>query len=228
MISFKDLKKEQESKFKNNVEYLKIPKGTSKVLRIVPKSIRVEESPFNENYQYPSGEGFLYSPNSWGKDDPIHDLSKELMNHPDHWVKGKLIQPSLQTTVGVIDRDENPPKLRLWSLGKITYENLIDSLIEKEGEINPICPIEGFDILVRRDWNGHNKIKVLDERCPLSENRNEMISLIHENSKVMDKFQQLEPEVWNEITESIISKIQSDDVTENTVSSSIYEVSQSI
>lgn len=232
MVSLRQIRNERQKVYNSN-KFLTLNER-SITIRVVPKSIKVNESPFKQTYKYSTSKGTYYSPSTFGKTDPLLDLSNKLKdtNGETSWVNGKTIEPQLSTHLMVIDRDDPIPQIKIWVIGKTVYDKLLDLLCEYEDR-NPLCPIEGFDLNVKKDWKGHTQFSIIDVPKRLSENKSEIIDLICKVSEIEQNFKTLEGDVWNEVSESIQSKIEQGyfkdgKLDRDIVSRTIFEVTGSI
>lgn len=226
MISFKEILKEKTPT--QEWSYLKIRNGETVQLRIVPKSLKVMETPFIERYVYHTKKGTVHSPMNYGETDPIENFGNELrlQRSGEQYKIGKLIRPMMMTYVPVLNRSEGN-RLFLWSLGLTTYTNLIENLSKYEKD-NPLCPISGFDIRVHKDSNSHVHINVIPKPCKLSYNQNKLIDVIYQSNLIEDSFKKYSRNVWEEISDKLKKKYLEDLINQNTISEVICEVTSSI
>ena len=123
------------------------PQPGKQVIRIVPNQYQPDD-PFTQlkfHYDF-NGKTFL-SPSSFGKPDPIVELSERLKKSKDTWTQGRQLEPKLRTYVPVIVRGEEDKGVRFWAFGVTIYKQLMQTMSEPDyGDITSLT--EGYDIQV--------------------------------------------------------------------------------
>lgn len=198
MISLKEVLEEKGKIETRKVRYLKLKPGQQKTIRIVPKSLKVNELPFMERYVYYTSQGSISSPLNYGESDLVYEFSDFLKIVHNRYDIGKNLEPKLTTQVSVIDRGNNSKRLFIWNMGKSTYENLLSELIKYEDD-NPLCPVNGYDILLEKDTNNHTHITIIPFSKMITTNHNKLIDLICESSSIEDHFRRIDQNQWSEI-----------------------------
>jgi hypothetical protein len=198
MISLKEVLEEKGKIETRKIRYLKLKRGEQRTIRIVPKSLRVNELPFMERYVYHTSQGHISSPLNYGESDPVYEFSDSLKMVHKRYDLGKNLEPKLTTQVSVIDRGNNGKRLFIWNMGKSTYENLLSELIKYEDD-NPLCPVKGYDIILEKDMNDHTHITIIPVSKMITTNHNKLIDLVCESSSIEDHFRRIDQNQWSEI-----------------------------
>lgn len=228
MISFKEiLKKKKEKITESKIRYLKIKPEQKFTLRIIPKSLKVKESPFIERLVYHTPSGSMDSPKNYGEIDPVFEFLENLKMNPNNWSLCKKLEPNLITQVPVIVREYNNEQMYIWNLGKKTYENLLEELSEYEDK-NPICPLTGYDIEVSKDSNYHTYIRVIQNPSQLIQNKEKIVDLVLESSRIEDRFRRIESDLWIQIYEELRSQYFDGKMNELSVQNIITDVTSSL
>ena len=121
-----------------NIRFLSIP-GASDGL------------PFKElQFYYGIGDkaGFL-APNQFGKPDPVQELINKLRaeESKDSYELAKKLYPKMRFFGAVIVRGEEDKGVRLWSFGKLVYQELLNIMMDADyGDITDVK--KGYDIKV--------------------------------------------------------------------------------
>jgi hypothetical protein len=123
------------------------PQPGKQVIRIVPNQYQPDD-PFTQlKFHYDFGGKTLLSPSSFGKADPIVELSERLKKSKDTWAQGRQLEPKLRTYVPVIVRGEEDKGVRFWAFGVTIYKQLMQTMSEPDyGDITSLT--EGYDIQV--------------------------------------------------------------------------------
>jgi hypothetical protein len=107
--------------------------------------------PFKERWFYYNigdNPGFL-TPHQFGDPDPIQELINKLRadNKKESYELAKKLYPKMRSYAAVIVRGEEDKGVRLWSFGKMVYQDLLKTMIDEDyGDITD--PLEGRDIRV--------------------------------------------------------------------------------
>jgi len=109
--------------------------------------------PFKDRwYYYGIGgdkAGAILAPYQFGKKDPIQDLITKLRedNSDASRELAKKLYPKLRTTAAVVVRGEEDKGVRLWSFGKMIYQDLLKLMLDEDyGDITD--PEAGRDVKV--------------------------------------------------------------------------------
>ena len=202
-----DKKDDKSSKTKNIIW-----KPTGKhVIRIVPSQF-TPDNPFialKFHYQFGPDKMNYLSPSSFGRRDPVIDLSNELKRsgNKEKWVKGKRMEPKIRTFVPVIVRGEEEKGVRYWGFGATVYKQLLDILSDPEyGDISDLktgtdiniefVPVEEGEV----DDKGKKKFPTTGMRVkrnqspaidPANEKASELLSLITtQQPKITDVYEE--------------------------------------
>lgn len=228
MISFKEILKEKNQRVTDStIRYLKISPEEKFTLRIVPKSIKVNESPFIERLVYHTPKGGMDSPMNYGETDPVFEFIESLKTNQNNWKLCKKLEPNLVTQVPVVVREYNNQMMYIWSLGKSVYEKLLECLSEYEDQ-NPLCPLNGYDIEISKDSNYHTHIRVLPKPSQLIPNKEKIVDLVLQSSKVENQFKRLESDIWIMVYTELRSQYFDGYINEFSVSNIITDVTSSI
>ena len=111
-----------------------------------------DEQPFKElwfYYNIGSNPGLL-SPNQFGKPDPIQELINKLRSDDtkESYDLAKKLYPKMRSFVPVIVRGEEDKGVRLWSFGKMVYQDLLKFMLDADYAPDITDPKVGFDIKV--------------------------------------------------------------------------------
>lgn len=91
----------------------------------------------------------ILSPNQFGKKDPIQELITKLREDGSDSARDlvKKLYPKLRTTAAVIVRGEEDKGVRLWTFGKMVYQDLLKIMLDEDyGDITDVTV--GRDIKV--------------------------------------------------------------------------------
>lgn len=91
----------------------------------------------------------ILSPSQFGKKDPIQELITKLREDGSDSARDlvKKLYPKLRTTAAVIVRGEEDKGVRLWTFGKMIYQDLLKIMLDEDyGDITDVT--EGRDIKV--------------------------------------------------------------------------------
>lgn len=123
------------------------PTPGKQVIRIVPNQYQPDD-PFTQlKFHYDFGGKTFLSPSSFGKADPIVELSDRLKKSKDTWAQGRQLEPKLRTYVPIIVRGEEEKGVRFWAFGVTIYKQLMQTMSEPDyGDITSLT--EGYDIQV--------------------------------------------------------------------------------
>ena len=108
-------------------------------------------TPFQERWFYYNigNNPGLLTPNQFGKPDPIQELINKLRDEgsKESYEMAKKLYPKMRTYAGVIVRGEEDQGVRLWSFGKMVYQNLLNIMLDPDyGDITDVK--EGHDVKV--------------------------------------------------------------------------------
>ena len=112
---------------------------------------RNDGQPFiDRHYYYGIGNtpGIL-APFQFGKPDPIKELRSKLYDEGSQASKdlAKTVAPKMRTFAPVIVRGEEDKGVRIWSFGKMVYQDILNLMLDEDyGDITD--PLEGRDIRV--------------------------------------------------------------------------------
>lgn len=235
MISFKEiLNEKKQNETESKIRYLKLKPLEKYTLRIIPKSIKVNESPFIERLVYHTPSGSMDSPKNYGETDPVFEFLESLKSNPQNWTLCRRLEPNLITQVPVVVREYNNNQIYIWNLGKSVYENLLKCLSEYEDQ-NPICPLNGYDLEVYKDFNNHTQIRVIQKSYPLIPqtgievgNKEKIVDLVVQSSGIENRFKRIESDLWIEIYNELRSQYFNGEINEFSVSNIITDVTSSI
>jgi hypothetical protein len=228
MISFKEILKEKKEKVTEwKIQYLNIRPEQKVTLRIIPMSLKVNESPFIERLVYYTSSGSIDSPKNYGEIDPVIEFLEKLKLDPNNWRVCKKNDPNLVTQVPVIVREYNNEQMYIWNLGKSTYNNLLEKLSEYE-DSNPLCPLNGYDLEVTKDLNYYTHIRVIPNSSQLIPNKQKIVDLVLQSSQFKNNFRRIESDLWIEIYNDLRSQYLEGKMNEFSVSNIITDVTSSI
>mgnify|MGYP003146200273 CR=1 FL=1 len=126
------------------------PEGEETAIRIIAFPDN-DGQPFKERYFYygiGSNPGLL-APYQFGKPDPFQDLINKLRSDDtkESYELAKKLYPKMRSYAAVIVRGEEDRGVRLWSFGKMVYQDLLKIMLDSDyGDITDVN--EGFDIKV--------------------------------------------------------------------------------
>ena len=108
-------------------------------------------NPFKERYFYYNigNNPGLLSPYQFGKPDPFQELITKLRSDDtkESYELAKKLYPKMRSYAAVIVRGEEDKGVRLWSFGKMVYQDLLKIMLDSDyGDITDVN--EGFDIKV--------------------------------------------------------------------------------
>jgi len=95
----------------------------------------------------------ILAPNQFGKPDPIQELITKLREDGSEASRTlcKSLYPKLRTTAAVIVRGEEEKGVRLWTFGKMIYQDLLTLLLDEDyGDITDIHTGRDLKILVTK------------------------------------------------------------------------------
>jgi hypothetical protein len=109
-------------------------------------------TPFKELwFYYNIGENSgLLTPHQFGKPDPIQELINKLRSDEskDSYELAKKLYPKMRTFGAVVVRGEEDKGVRIWSFGKMVYQDLLNIMLDSDyGDIADVK--RGYDIKVR-------------------------------------------------------------------------------
>ena len=122
-------------------------KGRNNV-RIVP-SAHNKNTPFTELYFHYLGNKTYLSPLSYGRRDPIAEFADKLRatGNREDWIQAKTFTPKMRTVVPVIVRGQEAEGVKLWSIGKTVYTEILSIINDPDyGDITD--PTTGRDLVV--------------------------------------------------------------------------------
>lgn len=125
-------------------------KGKESVIRLLSFPDN-DGQPFKElwfYYNIGSNPGLL-TPNQFGDPDPIQELINKLRSDDtkESYDLAKKLYPKMRSFAPVVVRGEEDKGVRLWSFGKMVYQDLLKIMLDSDyGDITD--PKEGFDIKV--------------------------------------------------------------------------------
>jgi hypothetical protein len=156
------------------------------VVRILPWKDN-EGQPFKERmFYYNIGKsGGILSPHQFGKPDPIQDLINKLRatGKVEDKELCKRLYPKQRAFVPIIVRGEESRGPLLWNLGKILYQDLINTFLDSDyGDITD--PNDGWDLKVSvtqvqgKDFKD-TKFKVAAKSTKLAETNEKMQEILN-------------------------------------------------
>ena len=112
---------------------------------------RNDGQPFiDRHYYYGIGNSpGILAPFQFGKPDPIKELRSKLYDEGSTASKeiAKTVAPKMRTFAPVIVRGEEDKGVRIWSFGKMVYQDILNLMLDEDyGDITD--PLEGRDIRV--------------------------------------------------------------------------------
>ena len=107
--------------------------------------------PFKERYFYYNigNNPGLLAPYQFGKPDPFQELITKLRSDEskESYELAKKLYPKMRSYAAVVVRGEEEKGVRLWSFGKMVYQDLLKIMLDSDyGDITDVN--EGFDIKV--------------------------------------------------------------------------------
>lgn len=107
--------------------------------------------PFKERWFYYNigNNPGLLSPHQFGDADPVQELINKLRSDSakESYELAKKLYPKMRSYAAVIVRGEEDKGVRLWSFGKMVYQDLLNIMLDEDyGDISD--PLEGRDIKV--------------------------------------------------------------------------------
>lgn len=123
------------------------PTQPTQVVRIVPLQSQPDDPFIRLKFHYDfAGKNYL-SPATFGKPDPIVELSDRLKKNGDTWKQGRQLEPKLRTFVPVIVRGEEEKGVRFWGFGSKINDQLEALMVDPEyGDITSLT--EGIDLTI--------------------------------------------------------------------------------
>lgn len=126
------------------------PEGEETTIRIMAFPDN-DGQPFKERYFYYNigNNPGLLAPYQFGKPDPFQDLITKLRGDDtkESYELAKKLYPKMRSYAAVIVRGEEDKGVRLWSFGKMVYQDLLKIMLDSDyGDITDVN--EGFDIKV--------------------------------------------------------------------------------
>ena len=228
MISFKEiLNEKKQNETESKIRYLKLKPLEKYTLRIIPKSIKVNESPFIERLVYHTPSGSMDSPKNYGETDPVFEFLESLKSNPQNWTLCRRLEPNLITQVPVVVREYHNNQIYIWNLGKSVYENLLECLSEYEDQ-NPLCPLNGYDLEIYKDFKNHTQMRVIQNPSQLIPNKEKIVDLVVQSSGIENRFKRIESDLWIEIYNELRSQYFNGEINEFSVSNIITDVTSSI
>lgn len=125
--------------------------GEEKTIRLISFPDN-DGQPFKElwfYYNIGNNPGLL-SPNQFGKPDPIQELINKLRSDDtkESYELCKKLYPKMRSFIPVVVRGEEEKGVRLWSFGKMVYQELLKYMLDADYAPDITDPKEGFDIKV--------------------------------------------------------------------------------
>ena len=135
---------------KNNKQGWKPEEGKEYTVRLLAFP-RNDGQPFiDRHYYYGIGNSpGILAPFQFGKPDPIKELRSKLYDEGSAASKdlAKTVAPKMRTFAPVIVRGEEDKGVRIWSFGKMVYQDILNLMLDEDyGDITD--PLEGRDIRV--------------------------------------------------------------------------------
>ena len=126
------------------------PEGEETTVRIIAFPDN-DGQPFKERYFYYNigNNPGLLAPYQFGKPDPFQELITKLRSDDskESYELAKKIYPKMRSYAAVVVRGEEDKGVRLWSFGKMVYQDLLKIMLDSDyGDITDVN--EGFDIKV--------------------------------------------------------------------------------
>ena len=126
------------------------PEGEETTIRIIAFPDN-DGQPFKERYFYYNigNNPGLLAPYQIGKPDPFQELITKLRSDDskESYELAKKLYPKMRSYAAVIVRGEEDRGVRLWSFGKMVYQDLLKIMLDSDyGDITDVK--EGFDIKV--------------------------------------------------------------------------------
>ena len=126
------------------------PEGEETTVRIIAFPDN-DGQPFKERYFYYNigNNPGLLAPYQFGKPDPFQELITKLRGDEskESYELAKKLYPKMRSYAAVVVRGEEERGVRLWSFGKMVYQDLLKIMLDSDyGDITDLN--EGFDIKV--------------------------------------------------------------------------------
>ena len=126
------------------------PEGEETTVRIIAFPDN-DGQPFKERYFYYNigNNPGLLAPYQFGKPDPFQELITKLRadDSKESYELAKKLYPKMRSYAAVVVRGEEDKGVRLWSFGKMVYQDLLKIMLDSDyGDITDVN--EGFDIKV--------------------------------------------------------------------------------
>lgn len=126
------------------------PEGEETTVRVIAFPDN-DGQPFKERYFYYNigNNPGLLAPYQFGKPDPFQELITKLRSDDskESYELAKKLYPKMRSYAAVIVRGEEDKGVRLWSFGKMVYQDLLKIMLDSDyGDITDVN--EGFDIKV--------------------------------------------------------------------------------
>ena len=126
------------------------PEGEETTIRIIAFPDN-DGQPFKERYFYYNigNNPGLLAPYQFGNPDPFQELITKLRSDDtkESYELAKKLYPKMRSYAAVIVRGEEDKGVRLWSFGKMVYQDLLKIMLDSDyGDITDVK--EGFDIKV--------------------------------------------------------------------------------
>ena len=126
------------------------PEGEETTIRIIAFPDN-DGQPFKERYFYYNigNNSGLLAPYQFGKPDPFQELITKLRSDDtkESYELAKKLYPKMRSYAAVVVRGEEDKGVRLWSFGKMVYQDLLKIMLDADyGDITDVN--EGFDIKV--------------------------------------------------------------------------------
>lgn len=126
------------------------PEGEETTVRIIAFPDN-DGQPFKERYFYYNigNNPGLLAPYQFGKPDPFQELITKLRSDEskESYELAKKLYPKMRSYAAVVVRGEEEKGVRLWSFGKMVYQDLLKIMLDSDyGDITDVN--EGFDIKV--------------------------------------------------------------------------------
>lgn len=191
------LNKLQNTKRKSDLFWK--PKPGKTQVRIVPYKYN-QDNPFIELlFHYNLNNKTYLSPQSFGRPDPIAEFSDKLKSTGDKedWKEGKGLEPKLRTFVPIIERGKENEGVKFWGFGKTVYQEILGYIADPDyGDITD--PTSGRDITIEyttaKDAGTAypvTKIRVKPNSSPLSQNVDEAVNLIKNQTDITELWEEL-------------------------------------
>ena len=174
------------------------PSAGKSVIRILPYQFN-KENPFIELlFHYQLGGKSYLSPKTFGRPDPVIELSERLKSTGDkeQFKQAKQLEPKLRTFVPIVVRGEEQQGVKFWGFGKTVYQDLLSIIADADyGDITDTH--SGRDITVEFKTAAETgksfpttSIRVKPNITPLTDDAALLDTLLNSQRNILDIYKE--------------------------------------